>query len=78
MFRNSSHLHRNGSTHAARRIVGPVGGIALVLMLSGGVSARALPADSRETRAVVQPIDHHMLLMLKLRTHNGFQVLVYG
>jgi len=78
MFTVFSKVHRHGSTHAVRRVIGPVSGIALVLMLSGGVSARPLPVDSTETRSVVQGIDHHMLLMLKLRTHNGLQVLVYG
>jgi hypothetical protein len=78
MFKASSKVHRSGSTHATRRLIGPAGGIALALMVSGGASARPLPVDSSETRAVVQRIDHHMLLMLKLRTSNGHQVLVYG
>ena len=78
MFKVSSKVHRHGSTHAVRRVIGPVSGVALVLMLSGGVSARPLPVDSSETRANVQRIDHHMLLMLKLRTNKGLEVLVYG
>jgi hypothetical protein len=47
-------------------------------MLGGGVSARQLPTDSSETPTIVQRIDHHMLLTLKLRTNRGLEVLVYG
>jgi hypothetical protein len=78
MFTLSSKVERHGSTHAVRRAIGPVSGIALVLMLTSVVSARPLPVDSSETQAVIQRIDHHMLLMLKLRTNKGLQVLVYG
>jgi hypothetical protein len=60
------------------RVTGLACGVALVLMLGGGVSARQLPTDSSETPTVVQRIDHQLLLMLKLRTHKGFEVLVYG
>jgi hypothetical protein len=66
------------STRAMHRFTGLVCGIALVLTLGAGVSASQLPTDSRETKAVVQRIDHHMLLMLKLRTNKGFEVLVHG
>ena len=78
MLTVSSKGHRHGSTRAVPRAIGLVCGIALVLMLGGGVSARQLPTDSTETRAVVQRIDHRLLLMLKLRTDKGFEVLVYG
>ena len=47
-------------------------------MLGGGVSARQLPTDPSEPPTVIQTIDPHLLLMLKLRTHNGFEVLVHG
>ena len=63
------------STRAMHRFTGLVCGIVLVLAVGGGVSASRLPTDSRETGAVVQRIDHHMLLTLKLRTNKGFEVL---
>jgi hypothetical protein len=66
------------SAKTLHRVIGPVCGIALVLMLGGGVSARQLPTDSSETPTIVQRIDHHMLLTLKLRTNRGLEVLVYG
>jgi hypothetical protein len=66
------------SAKTLHRVVGPVSGVALVLMLGGGVSARQLPTDSSETPTIVQRIDHHMLLTLKLRTNRGLEVLVYG
>jgi hypothetical protein len=69
------------STRSAKtlhRVTGLACGIALVLMLGGGVSAKQLPTDSSEARTVVQRIDHRMLLMLKLNTDKGFEVLVHG
>jgi hypothetical protein len=66
------------STRAMRRFTGLVCGIVLALTVGGGVSASQLPTDSRETGVVVQRIDHHMLLTLKLRTNKGFEVLVHG
>jgi hypothetical protein len=66
------------STRAKHRVTGLVCGIVLVMTLGGGVSASQLPTDSRETGTVVQRIDHHMLLTLKLRTIKGFEVLVRG
>ena len=67
-----------GSTRTLHRVIELACGIALVLMLGGGASARQLPTDPSEPHTVVQSIDHHLLLMLKLRTHNGFEVLVNG
>ena len=79
MFTVSSKRRHQGSARRLRKVVGPVSGIALVLMLSGGVSARQLPVDSPDTRVVVQQRSNgHMLLMLKLKTDAGRQVLVYG
>ena len=66
------------SAKTLRRVSGLACGIALVLTLGGGASARQLPTDSSEPHTVVQWIDYHMLLMLKLRTHYGFEVLVIG
>ena len=67
-----------GRSRGTRCATGLACAIAFVLMLGGGVSARQLPTDSSETRAIDQRIDHHMLLMLKLRTNKGFEVLVSG
>jgi hypothetical protein len=78
MFTVSSKDRRNGSTHSLRRVIGPVSGIALVLMLSGGVNARQMRLDSPDTRATYQANHDHMILMLKLRTDAGRQVLIYG
>jgi hypothetical protein len=66
------------SAKTLSRVSGLACGIALVLMLGGGASARQLPTDPSEPHRVVQSIDHHLLLMLKLRTHDGFEVLVNG
>ena len=66
------------STRAMHRFIGLACGSILVLTVGSGVSASQLPTDSRETGAVVQRIDHHMLLTLKLRTNRGFEVLVNG
>jgi hypothetical protein len=66
------------STRAMHRFTGLVCGLVLVLTVGGGVSASQLPTDSRERGAVVQRIDHHMILTLKLRTIKGFEVLVHG
>jgi hypothetical protein len=66
------------SAKSLRRVTGLSCGIALVLMLGGGASARQLPTDPSEPHTFVQSIDYHLLLMLKLRTHNGFEVLVNG
>jgi hypothetical protein len=66
------------SAKSLHRVTGLVCGIVLVMTLGGGVSASQLPTDSREAGAVVQRIDHHLLLTLKLRTNKGFEVLVYG
>jgi len=49
-----------------------------VLMLSGGVNARQMRLDSPDTRATYQANHDHMILMLKLRTDAGRQVLIYG
>lgn len=78
MFTVFSKSHGRGSIRSLRRVIGPVSGIALVLMLSGGVSAQALRLDSPETRAVVQRSNDRMILMLKLKTDAGQRVLVYG
>ena len=78
MFTVSSKDQRQGSIRQLRRVVGPVSAIALVLMLSGGVNARQLRLDSPQARATYQPNHDHMILMLKLRTHAGRQVLIYG
>ena len=77
MFTVSSKSQRQGSGRQLRRVVGLVSAIALVLTLSGGVNARQLRVDSPETRATYQRNDH-MILMLKLKTDWGRQVLVYG
>jgi hypothetical protein len=77
MFTVSSKSQRQGSSRQLRRVIGPVSAIALVMMLSGGVNARQLRIDSPETRAIYQRNDH-MILMLKLKTDWGRQVLVYG
>jgi hypothetical protein len=78
MFTVRSKGQRQGPTRPLRRVIGPVSAIALVLMLSGGVNARQLRIDSPETRATYQRNYDHMILMLKLRTDAGRQVLVYG
>ena len=78
MLTTSSTIDHHGSTRAMRRVTGLVCGSILILMLACGVSARQLPTDSSETRAVDQRIDYRMLLMLKLRTNKGFEVAVYG
>lgn len=78
MFIVSSKSRCQGSTRSLRRVIGPVSGIALVLMLSGGVSARELPVDCPEIRVVDQRSYERMILMLKLKTNAGRQVLVYG
>jgi len=78
MLTVSSKSQRHGSTRSLRRIIGPVSGIALALMLNAGVSARELRLDSPETQAVVQRSHDRMILMLKLRTVEGRRVLVYG
>jgi hypothetical protein len=78
MLTTSSNIHHHGSTRAMRRITGLVCGIGIVLMLGGGVSARQLPTDPSETRAIDQRIDYRMLFTLKLRTHRGSEVAVYG
>jgi hypothetical protein len=77
MFTASSKSQRQGSIRQMRRGIGLVSGIALVLMLSGGVNARQLRIESPETRATYQRNDR-MILMLKLKTDAGRQVLVYG
>jgi hypothetical protein len=77
MFTVSSKNQRQGHIRQLRRVIGPVSGIALVLMLSGGVNARQLRLDSPETRATYQR-NERMILMLKLNTDAGRQVLVYG
>ena len=77
MFTVSSKGQRQGSIRQLRRVVGVVSAFALVLMLSGGVSASQLRLDSPETRAIYQRNDR-MILMLKLNTDAGRQVLVYG
>jgi hypothetical protein len=77
MFIVSSKSQRPGSTRSLRRVIGPVISIALVMMLSGGVNARQLRIDSPETRAMYQRNDR-MILMLKLNTDFGRQVLIYG
>jgi len=66
------------SAKALHRVIGPVCGIALVLMLGGGVSARQLPTDPSETPSIVERIDHELLLTLKLRTHKGYDIFVFG
>ena len=76
MFTVSSKGQRRGSTRQLRRVVGVVSAFALVLMLSGGVNARQLRLDSSEMRATYERNDH-MILMLKLKTDWGRQVLVY-
>jgi hypothetical protein len=78
MSRVSSKDRREGSIHQLRRVVGLVSAIALVLMLSGGVNARQLRLDSPEARVTHQRNLEHMILMLKLRTDAGRQVLIYG
>ena len=78
MFTVSAKGQRHGSTRSLRRVIGPVSGVAVVLMLSGGVSARELRLDSPETRSVVQRSNDRMILMLKLETHEGRRILVYG
>jgi hypothetical protein len=78
MLTTSSKINHHGSTRAMRRVTGLVCGIVLMLTLGGGASARQLPTDSTERRAVDQRIDYHMLFMLKLRTNKGFEVAVYG
>jgi hypothetical protein len=78
MLTTFSRIDRHGSTRAMRRVSGLVCGIVLMLTLGGGASARQLPTDSTEMRAVDQRIDYRMLFMLKLRTNKGFEVAVYG
>ena len=78
MLTTSSKINHHGSTRAMRRVTGLVCGIVLMLTLGGGASARQLPTDPSETRAVDQRIDYRMLFMLKLRTNKGFEVAVYG
>jgi len=78
MFTVSSKSQRRGYGRQIRRVVGLVSAIALVLMLSGGVNARQLRIDSPETRAIYQRNIDHMILMLKLKTDAGRQVLIYG
>jgi len=78
MFTVRSKRQRRGSTRSLRRAIGPVSGIALVLMLSGGVNARQLRLDSPETRVIYQRNEDRTILMLKLKTDAGRQVLVYG
>ena len=77
MFTLSSKDQRQGSIRQLRRVIGPVSAIALVLMLSGGVNARQLRLDQPEMRATYQR-NERMILMLKLKTDAGRQVLVYG
>ena len=77
MLTVSSKSQRQGHIRQLRRVIGPVSAIALVLMLSGGVNARQLRIDRPETRATYQRNDH-MIMMLKLRTDAGRQVLIYG
>jgi hypothetical protein len=78
MLTTSSKIDHHESTRAMRRVTGLVCGIVLMLMLGGGVSARQLPTDPSETRAVDQRIDYGMLFMLKLRTNKGFEIAAYG
>ena len=78
MFTVSSTSQRHESNRSLRRVMGPVSGVVLVLMLSGGVSARELRLDSPETRAAAQRSSDRMTLMLKLKTVEGHRVLVYG
>jgi hypothetical protein len=68
---------RQGSTLRLGRVISLVSAIALVLALSGGVNARQLRVDSPEMRATYQRNDR-ILLMLKLKTDAGRQVLIYG
>lgn len=75
MFTSKS--QRDGSTRSLRRVIGPVSGIVLVLMLTGGVNGRQLPVDDPGTR-VVHPGTDRMIYMLKLKTVEGQRVLVYG
>ena len=77
MFTASPKSQRQGYSRRLRRVVGLVSAIALVLTISGGVNARQLRIDQPETRATYQRNDH-MILMLKLKTDWGRQVLVYG
>jgi hypothetical protein len=77
LFTVSSKDQRQGSIRSLRRVIGPVSGVVLVLMLSGGVNARQLRIESPETRAIYQR-DDRMILMLKLNTDAGRQVLIYG
>jgi hypothetical protein len=78
MFTVSSKSRSQGPTRSLRRVIGPISGIALMLMLSGGVSARQLPVDYPEIRVVDQRSFERMILMLKLNTDAGHKVLVYG
>lgn len=85
MFTGRSTAQRIGSsTRYGRRITALAGALALVAALSGNVAAYPLVDDDSRNRSPLvtprldRPTGPSLHMVLKLRTTNGRNVLIYG